>query len=893
MRLVRWAPSERVDVPDITAMSFLVLGEFRRTLRALVTGDAAYVVQGFKVEPEAPATTRIRVRLQPPGEFKGAAIGGEQTSPGLDYGQLIGNRDSSFLDEGASQQFIDFAGQPVASYVIEMRFTYTDGVSDNRAFWNAGTSTEFVAVTNTRHVSGWQIQRVAAPSGGQWIPLATVAWDGVAVDAGDITDTRAFLFEGAAPFSRATQDGAGGVEDFDRSTARGNDAVGRFRLREVVRALMRQVQDLKGANDSAVWDWFSRVYRPYDPAGVLPAQRTKNLRSIDTVTYTVGDGTTTFGDFNGATGLEACLDHIEALAAGNRPERVVVVVHGGNLGASGYTISSPKFLQGGGGQPFTIEIRAGQTISQSNVGGDGRPRITIDGAGLAVSDIAIVSGNGGNMVLRGLDVFWTGTTAGGRGMFGAGGWLQAFDCRFFMATTPAVDAGNVLFSTLARRCRIVNCEITGRVQFYDQSDFVNRADRDQGGVIENCKLAAAQIRLSDVGVGIGPNVAVGFTIRNCQITGRSGAPYTSSVALIDARCASYFSVENCTISYGIEENAIDGRTFESNDVFHWTIRDTQFFTGVSNGTHAPGTGQNGASGTGWAVNIESTTNGANRVLVDNCRWGCDSTDAGGVRFHNTEDCAVRGGSMTFCSHGAGGTDTFQAVQVTATAAGWLSSTKITDLVVAKWVGTMSRSRGIRLQNVNDVSILGCTLRGDEFDGTDIGGRTTTDSAVWVDDCDDVTIKGCKLARWNYGVATSACVVIPTGSVSQRFICNDNQMEGNGNYAISFAGGAAPIGFIGPAIHGNRIAGGADSNNLGITLTSSAGSNWTVIGNTIRHNSGVGFDAIFFNNMGGGVCSGNESNADIRKTGVTLIRGYGPDDTFGGLSQNLNSVNAYT
>ena len=39
MRIVRWHPQERVDKPDLDAVSYLVLGEFRRTLRAVVVGD--------------------------------------------------------------------------------------------------------------------------------------------------------------------------------------------------------------------------------------------------------------------------------------------------------------------------------------------------------------------------------------------------------------------------------------------------------------------------------------------------------------------------------------------------------------------------------------------------------------------------------------------------------------------------------------------------------------------------------------------------------------------------------------------------------------------------------------------------------------------------------------
>jgi hypothetical protein len=890
MRLVRWAPSERVDIPDITAVSFLTLGEFRRTLRTLLSGEESYIVRGFAVEPESPATTRVRVRLQPPGQARGAAIGGEQTIAGLDHGQLIGDRDSSFLNEGPTQQILDFAGQPNGSYTVEMRFRYTDGVSDNRAFWDNGTASEYVAITDTRHVSGWQIQFVSgAPSGGEWIPLATVTWAGGTVTAGNITDLRRFLFEGSAPYSRATQSSAGGVEDFDRSASRSASNVGRFGLRSAIRALMRQIQDLKGPNDSGVFDWFSRIYKPFDPMGSLPSEQTKTLRSIDVVTYTVGDGVTTFGDFNGTSGLEAALDHIAAMTT--KPERIEIVVHGG-LSGNGYTITSMKNVQSGL-QPCTITIRSGQTLTTANNGVFGRPRITINGAGLNANEygLSVAGSGGGNLVLRGLDVAWTGTTANGRGMFAATGFIEAHDCDLRMSTapaSPALDAGYVLSTGFARRSVVRNCVIRGRLQFYDVGDLGGiAAPRYTGGVLENCRVEAAHVRLTQDGTPTTRNVAVGFTIRDCTFVGREGSPYNLSVSLIDGRSSQYITIEGCQFSYGINENAIDARTHLSGEAFGWRVRDCQFFSGVNNGTHPVNGGQGGTSGTGWAINIESTTTGTQSHVIENCRWGSQSVDAGGVRLHNISGAFVRDCENVFSAHG-GGSETFTAIQVSATSGGWGAHVRISDCLIHKWVGG-SRTRGVRLVNVNDVTIDGCTMRGDEFDGTNISGRSTTDAAVWINNCDDVRITRNHFARWNYAQTTSACIYVPSGSVCERMMIESNSFEGNGNYAIHFLGSAPNQG---PIINGNQMRGGPSNNNLGMTLVN-AGLRWVVSNNSFLHNSGAGFDFIFFSNMGGGVCSGNRSNADIRKTGATAIRGYKPDDDLDGLSQNLNFVNAYT
>jgi hypothetical protein len=384
---------------------------------------------------------------------------------------------------------------------------------------------------------------------------------------------------------------------------------------------------------------------------------------------------------------------------------------------------------------------------------------------------------------------------------------------------------------------------------------------------------------------------VGFRIVDCSITGRgNGAIYTNSVALIDARAASNLRVEGCTISYGSNENGIDGRTYSGEVPTDWTIRDCSFLTGVSNGTHLAGGGAGAANGTGWAINFEAATT-CFYPKVDNCRFAITSTDAGAMRFFNASMPHVRDCAVRFSSHTAGGGDTVTALLLSASAANFKTHAVIDGLVVRDWGAAMSRSRGIRISNVDDVVVRACDLRGDDSAAGDISGRTNDDAALVLDDVENIRIRDCTFSRWNYAQATSACLFIAAGGTTERCTVQGCIFDSNGNYAIHWGGGGTST--HGPVILGNHVLGGASSNNLGITLTGAAGANWSVSHNIIRHNTGVGNDAIFFNNMGGGTCVGNDSNADIRKTGATLIRGYGPDDTFVGLNQNLNFVNAYT
>ena len=156
MRIVKWTPQERVDIPDITAMGFLVLGEFRRTVRGALGVDGNSIINGFTVEPAGVPDTTITVKLDNGGALS-FAYGAEIVGARTDYGQLIGGDNSDGNTEGNAQQSIDFTGQPVATYTVKIRFLYSDGANDNRAFWNETGNTEFISAIDTRHLPQYEI----------------------------------------------------------------------------------------------------------------------------------------------------------------------------------------------------------------------------------------------------------------------------------------------------------------------------------------------------------------------------------------------------------------------------------------------------------------------------------------------------------------------------------------------------------------------------------------------------------------------------------------------------------------------------------------------------------------------------------------------------------------
>jgi len=265
--------------------------------------------------------TRVLVRMSLGGSGYGAALGAVDQGGVLDWGQLAGDRDGAGNLEGSAQNVIDFAGQPAATYAVKMRMAFAEGVVDNRAFWNPTANAEYIKATPTRVLPQWQI--ALNPAGLEWMPLGSVVWNGADITSTEVSDTRMRPIEGAPDpaagdavqrWSAAAQETAAfGVGDFDRSTDRG-DAPGVSGVWEILRALGRQVQDLKGAREGdGRFDWFSR---PAAPPGFYDAdpttKKSKSLRTLDTVSFTISDGESDQGDFNGVTAFDDCMQFIEA-----------------------------------------------------------------------------------------------------------------------------------------------------------------------------------------------------------------------------------------------------------------------------------------------------------------------------------------------------------------------------------------------------------------------------------------------------------------------------------------------------------------------------------------------------------------------------------------------------
>ncbi len=869
MDLVKWTADERVDIPDMQALSFLVLGEFRRMSRLLAGDTLRKIVRGFKVEPESPVSMRIRIRLDPTGTgVRGKALGAENLSSGYDYGQLIGDRDSYFDDEGQAQQILDLSAQPLGTYTIEMRFIFTDGANDNRVFWNNGTLSEFIAAVNTRRISGWEARYIAGAvgTGNEWIKLGQVVWDGVAIDAVDIVDYRDMLFEGQGPtFTQVTQSA---LTDFDRSVLRGDVSPASFA--DAIKALQRQVADIKGQNDTGTFDWFARTFSAMDPADSLGVQ-TKSLRTIDHVMYTIGDGLTDYGDFNGSTGLHTCLTMIAAQLA-SLPRRITIVLKSRSLGTPTFDLSATyalgdkriKIIGGDGSGSLGKAHITCSTAAASNV------LTWIEGGGIELENVLFVSPT------NEVTMFNMGV---------ASGRFVARNCIFYNLTARTrVYADLPSSHTIIENCRIGDLFEGGAGVWLFADAAITLSLTTPGRMVASTFLLG-RIQLYRGTTGALTGRCYGFRISDCFISGALTTHAFSLGTLVGVgACA--VAIENCDFTHAGDEDCIailSGLSGSERVGTDWTIRNCRF-NNVGLATHLTGAGTGTSAGTGWAINSSPDITAQNdNILIDGCRFTGETVDAGGIRASRTRNIRVRDCEWEACSHVAVAANTYTAILFRAPAAAFAMHAVIDNCTVKAWTAAMSRTRGITLQNVDDVKIINSTLRGDAA-AADITGRTTADAAIWIDDCADVKIRGNTITRWNYGSTTSAAIYVGAGSLCERAHITDNSMEGNGGYAIHWIGAVATHG---PHICHNAIQSEGDADNLGITLTSGAGITWVVNGNTIRLHTGAGQDAIFFDTMGGGVCMGNDTNADIRKTGATAIRGYNE------AGQNLNSLNAYT
>jgi hypothetical protein len=718
MRIVKWTPQERVDIPDITAMGFLVLGEFRRMTRGAILGeDANSLIRGFRVEPAGVPDSTIIVKLDDGGVLS-FAYGAELIGARTDYGQLIGGDNSDGNTEGNAQQSLDFTGQPAATYTVKIRFTYTDGANDNRAFWNETGNTEFISAIDTRHLPQYEISLAGA--GPEWINLADVVWDTVSIDAGDITDLRAWAFEGDSPWQQTTKLGAGGMPDFTRAASRQDTDLNA--IYPAMRGLARQIQDIKGADDAGNWNWWNDPYLALDPNGTLTRDQTTSLRSLRTVHYTIGDGVGTQGDFNGyglGEGLDECLSHIETHQADLRGQIIIqILVNPNTTGASGvdtpFEIGNYVFtneivveIRGGGGvtnddndtQWYRTPILCAGTLTTYALDFTGFPR-----AGCILSDLRFVD---------------TGSDTRVCNFSSVGGKFYIERCTFQTQGSAA---------NLTLRWGPYNGYLRD-TQFYGGYCDL-RAQRFQDPpTISNCYFGGTPVEVNS-------NF---HRFVNCQF--RSGHATVKELVIIESAEDVHF--DHCDFrslgTTALSGNQLDIRATGFDAAENIKVTNCSFvMSQTGNAPHEPGAGANGADGTGWCIAYDGTGHtGTRSIQIAGCIFEYDQTsDAGCISLLEHDAASVANCDFFNMGVSSGVTNPIcEVISVRAAGLDLDAKTRIVGNAFYEWQGGQDteEKRCISIDDVNHVVISGNSFQGHP--------TQTGNTAIYIIGGDHATITG--------------------------------------------------------------------------------------------------------------------------------------------------------
>ncbi len=807
MRLVQWSAQERADQPDLTAMSFLVLGEFKRTARTLLVGsESTYVGRGFAVEPAGAPDATVTVKLDPGGGAPLGFVVGAENPGTVQYGHIFGDEDDDGNLEGNTQQVLDFTGQPPATYTVQVSFSYADGASDNRAFWNEGTDTEFVQATDTRHLPTWQARFSGAPSG-EWVDLADVVWDGVSIDSADITDLRDFLFEGRFPFDNDSQPLVtvpGGLPDFGRTTNRSASAVTVAGLVEAVRALQRQVQDLKGQDSTGKFNWYGRVPGPLDPTFLLPATQTKTLRSIDHITYTVGDGASEWGDFNGVDGLDDCLAHVEAAAA-SLPPKVTVVLKSRQT-------SFVWDLGGAAGNTRTIaaiDLTIRGEVGSSNPGAMAR----VDVDNFSASDVALTIANSPG-ALRLENIRFEGAATSSTAtpditvLLISSAEFQAEHC-FFGGHRADAATGFAIDCNTAIGLRMRDCSGLGRIRITGGSVSA------RSGLVEGCDFDDASWELRNASSGAR---AQNLTFRDCSFADKVYTDASAPDSVLCLEGCSHVRVYGCRFQSDTNDlvrlGFVPTYSVASKDIY---FRDCFFQSGADSGTHSPNAGKNGADGTGWGIYAKGVdaTDEMQDVVVDGCRFEGPVTgmvDAGGI--YVDEGRRFRIVNCTFRQFKAGSIAVESCKIVTLE-----SDTNVPNAhVVANcffgdWrTGASTRNeRGLALNGVLDTKVHDCVFDSRADDGTDIV-RPSLYGALRVAglSCHRTQIHHCSFLRWNQGTLNESSILVE--AASRQLVVHGCTFEECGGAPIDCAALATYSVFSSNVFRNSSVAGVAADNH---------------------------------------------------------------------------------
>lgn len=272
--LIRWKANERVGLPDIDALSDLVLEEQIRDNRDRVLPEAInpQVIGGFSL-------TNYTLGVSSAATLNyGRALLKLQKDGVLSHGFLLGLQfPTSYL--------LDFSTAGDHTYNVYVRAVYADSDHENRVFWNAGASSEFVDYTSTRRTVTWEVtyqSSSAASPGSEWMHVWDITVVGNVITA--VTDKRRFYYEGR-PEASYPHEWGGGVNDRNSDRA----AYGVTDRWTWDQALRRQLADIIG-DPAGAHGWWSL------PAIELLSLNLEHYSEADDATHKGKHKTVTFGD---------------------------------------------------------------------------------------------------------------------------------------------------------------------------------------------------------------------------------------------------------------------------------------------------------------------------------------------------------------------------------------------------------------------------------------------------------------------------------------------------------------------------------------------------------------------------------------------------------------------
>lgn len=965
-RGVRWDTDQRVDLPDVLALQDLRLQDARRAYRHLLLGKDAQagtrVIRGFKVEPEGPPSSRVVVNMDLGIDGQSTFLGAEARGGGkFERGALGGGKDANDNLEGSALATLDFAPKANAVYTVKVRLVLNTntGIADNRAFWNPGLNIEQIRVTDTRFLPQWEIafENHADPD---WVTLADVNWTGGTISASDITDRRDFAIEGtpnptatvAEQYTHASQDAA--TNDYARDDDRGDPTVGMAGIWETLRALARQVQDIKGARETDNrFDWFSRVYAPAGfRTGSVPKadEITKTLRTLETATFTVADGATDSADFSGASALYDCFKFIEDNEA-ELPPNINIVVR--DRVAPGppttFTWDLPvtindkfvdvKYAQGGNSDTL---------LANPGAYGAGEGQMQI------VSTVAQPNAALSFTGIGGLSMTNIGWSSAGRLLLidtDRRCYLQATNCSIIGVgdideTEPQLRCGH-------ERLLLDRCFISGTAFIGGRNArSVEPLDLDlhhTGGVVRNSSLDGLVRLRHELGVPASAQImqfAQGIRFEHSTFT-VTFDPYNAE-GQIDARGARRIVFDGCHIAYNGNQDGIRLGDFDWNGGNEYvtssdiTARSCTFKL-AQGASHANGAGLGGGFGTGWAivskvVGVPGPSGGFDQIPknihIKGCKFNVanyiggpfirSSTDAGAIGMYDSrnvriEDNEIREWTQPFVA------DTNQAmIRVQGTiffaGVGGGQQTWIKDNFIGDWFESVAgdtwgvggaagdgQLHAIQVNLANGVFVDNNYITALAADGTFIAPNAN-DFIVEIIDSLSVHFSNNTYAFWKSALnaaLTDVCVGFKSLFANDITFDHDSFLQCGANNVDVASGGPALTGVV---FDSCRFLVGQDSSQWNSCVNFTAAPALTSIHwkNNYWDYTAIGVNtAIFTGPVIVGSCTGNYfrsgdiahpsfAGAAVGTGGNLAFHGYGRRT--GGAGQghtDLNHVNAYT